>query len=836
MATPSGSSAPGPKASVFVLTYNHAAWIGTAIDSALAQVAPFPIEILVADDCSTDGTREIVREYALRHPDRIRAFLPERNLGVAGIWLQAARRCRGEYVAILEGDDYWTSTEKLARQAALLDAHPGWTSCFHRATLFHEDGSMPPRPATPAFDRDVFDLDDLIRACFIPFLTVMFRRAALAAVPEWGFSYPWFDWLFHIACARQGPIGFLDEDMAAYRVHSHGNWSARDRIAQLEEDLSVYERLAAELPERRELIERCVENRHCQLAVEASGVPAETLVALVEPRADMPVYFNGREAAAVRLDGAASEGGTAMARLRALAARADVRPVALHYPPRGALREPAAGRRCALVVPRSADSALAEDGRLLAFLADGAELVWEDEWCRVWEADVDFPAGEAQAERGAVREMGALVEIAEVSRTEPLPAELRDCFLDEPKRGAVLDARVVDVLGWVLGSGARAVAVEFTIDGSVFWRAPLHAERPDLAEAFPDRPEAATAGFKTTLNLIGTPPEVQLDLRVVLDDQRRVPLGSIRGRHRWRQDRSAEFAQLVSVVIPCFGHAHYLGEAIESVLAQSYPHLEVLVIDDSSPDNVASIASRYPGVRCARGEGKGVSEARNLGLRGTNGDFLVFLDADDRLLPGAIEAGLRALEEHPECACAIGAYRRASHDGKPLRTHAQPPVAENQFAQLMRDNWAGFPARALYRRAVFEHVGGFDPELRAAEDFALNLEIARRFPIWSHSELVVEHREHGRNSSGDAALMLTETLAALRRQRPYAQRDRALRRAYRQGRRHWKEYYGGLLAVQAGESLRRRRWRKALGEVALLARHRPRALPGLLGSDRPTAT
>src|SRR6185437_15307656 len=192
---PAGAS---PKVSVFVLTCNHAAWIAQALDSALAQETPFRFELLVADDCSTDGTREIVTEYAARHPRRIRTFLPERNLGVAGIWLAAARRCEGDLIAILEGDDYWTSPHKLVAQAALIDAHPTWSSCFHRATLFHEDGERPPRPATPAFESDAFALEDVIEACFIPFLTVMFRRDLLRSTPEWLFGYPWFDWLFHI--------------------------------------------------------------------------------------------------------------------------------------------------------------------------------------------------------------------------------------------------------------------------------------------------------------------------------------------------------------------------------------------------------------------------------------------------------------------------------------------------------------------------------------------------------------------------------------------------------------------------------------------------------------
>jgi glycosyltransferase involved in cell wall biosynthesis len=826
-----------PKVSVFMLTYNHEAWIASAIDSALAQVAPFPVEIVVADDCSNDGTRAIVREYAQRHPETIRTFLPERNLGVAGIWLQAARRCRGEYVAILEGDDYWTSPGKLARQAALLDSHRDWVSCFHGATLFDESGRFPARPATPAFERHEFDLDEVLRACFIPFLTVMFRREALAAVPEWIFTYAWFDWLFHIHCARQGKIGHFEEDLAAYRVHEGGNWSARDRSSQIEEDIRVYERLVDELPEHRELIERCVEHRHCQLAVEACAVPFDVPVLLVESTGDLQPYFNGRHGGAIGVGGPKAEAPERRFEkaISILCAQAAAEPPPKpHYASRAPV-ESSAGRgdRCICVVPTSAATSLLAEPSTASRLEEGGSPIWEDEWCRLWEVEVDSATDQAEGEETAAKQMGALVEITDVSLSEPLPERLRGGFLDEPKTGATLDAHALEVLGWALGAEAKAVAVEFAIDGEVFWRAPLHWERADLADAFPEHPEAARAGFRTTLNMIGTPPEFELDVAAVLKGQRRARLGTIRGRHRWRRDRSPAFAELVSVVIPCFGQAHYLGEAIESVLDQTYPHLEILVVDDGSPDNASAIASRYPGVRCVPSDGRGASAARNVGVRSTNGDFLVFLDADDRLLPGAVETGLRILGEHQECACAIGAYRRISDDGEPLNTHAQPPVRREQYAQLMRDNWAGFPGRAIYRRSLFEHVKGFDVDRERAEDFALSLEVARQFPIWSHAELVAEHREHSHNSSGDAGKMLTETLAALRGQRHYVRRDRELKRAYREGRRRWKAYYGDLLAAQARRSLRERRWREALREFGLLALHRPRRLPQLFGPERP---
>ncbi len=820
---------PAPKASVFVLTHDHVDWIGRALDSALAQEAPFEFEILVADDCSSDGTRQTVLEYGNRHPDRIRTFLPGRNLGVAGIWLEAARRCRGEYVAILEGDDFWTSPAKLARQVALLDRQPGWSSCFHRATLFFEDGSRPSRPTTPAFAKDVFDLDDILRSCFIPFLTVVFRRDVLVHVPGWLFEYRWFDWLFHVWCAQWGPIGFLDEDMAAYRVHAGGNWSARSRREQLEEDLAVYDRLSIELPSRRELIDSCVEERHCQLAVEAVGVAAGTPVALVSDGEKLggagDPYFNGRATALLPASG--DEPGPALTSLVDGTGGAG----SLHYAVPEVEPRPMRERACALVLPRSLQRSGV--GPTLARRLAAVEPIWSDEWCRIWELDIDSRPP-ADPPDGGAKQMGALVEITEVSLVDPLPDQLAGCYLDEPRAGTVLDARGVDAIGWALGADRPAVAVEFSYEGKPFWRANLRAERPDLGEAFPDRPEAARAGFRTTLGLLGTGAEFEIEIAAVLEGQQRVPVGALRGRHRWRRDRSAAFAELVSVVIPCYRQAQYVGEAIESVLAQTYPHLEIVVVDDGSTDNVGPIASRYPGVRCVRESNGGVAAARNAGIRNSNGDFLVFLDSDDRLLPNGIEAGIRALEARPECAAAIGTYRRTTHDGQALQTHDQPTVEEHQYEQLMRDNWAGFPARAIYRRSLFEHVRGFDTSIEGTADFDLNLAIARDFPLCSHPALVAEHREHSRNMSDDAAIMLNQTLIAMRKQRPYVKRDPERRRAYREGMRHWKRYWGDLLAVQVHGALRERRFGEALRGVAVLARYRPGALPRLLGSE-PTA-
>jgi hypothetical protein len=426
--------------------------------------------------------------------------------------------------------------------------------------------------------------------------------------------------------------------------------------------------------------------------------------------------------------------------------------------------------------------------------------------------------------------MGALVEILDVSVSRP--QELHGAFVDEPKPGSVLDANAVDLLGWALGEDARVVAVEFLIDGKVFWRAAVRAERLDLAEAFPGYPDAGRAGFRTTLNLVGTPQDFEIELSAVLKGQRRVPFGMVSGRHAWRRDPAEEFAELVSVVIPCFGQSHFLGEAIESVLSQTYPHLEVLVVDDSSPDNASQVATRYPGVRCVRCENQGMAAARNLGVRSTSGDFLVFLDSDDRLLPTAIETGVKLLGEHPEAAAASGRFRRIAQDGTPIETFEQPIVRREHYPRQLTENWAGFPPRSIYRRAVFEHVKGFDPKLEETADFDLNLEIIRQFPVWSHGELVAEHRTHGGNSSGNAARMLILSLAALKRQRRYTRETPELRAVYAKARKFWKGYYGELLVAQIGQSLRDGERGKALRETAVLARHNPRLLSRVPGARR----
>src|SRR3954467_10474897 len=129
------SDAARPKVSVAMITYNHEAFIAQAVESVMMQETGFPYELVISDDCSSDRTRQLAREFQRRYPDRIRLLLPETNLGMMNNFVQTLRACTGDYIALLEGDDYWLDAAKLEKQARLLDAPPEFPACFTRARI-----------------------------------------------------------------------------------------------------------------------------------------------------------------------------------------------------------------------------------------------------------------------------------------------------------------------------------------------------------------------------------------------------------------------------------------------------------------------------------------------------------------------------------------------------------------------------------------------------------------------------------------------------------------------------------------------------------------------------
>src|SRR3974377_1047177 len=165
--------------------------------------------------------------------------------------------------------------------------------------------------------------------------------------------------------------------------------------------------------------------------------------------------------------------------------------------------------------------------------------------------------------------------------------------------------------------------------------------------------------------------------------------------------------ELVSIIIPCYKQDQFLAEAIESALAQTYPNLEAIVVDDGCPGETARIASRYQRVRLIRQANQGLAAARNAGFRASRGEYLIFLDADDRLLPHAVERGLAELRAQPKNAFAYGGYRRIGADGATLPTPPKPRLGADAYEELLRQTFMWAPMTVMYRPSILHAIGRF---------------------------------------------------------------------------------------------------------------------------------
>lgn len=233
---------PHPKVSVLVITYNQERYISQALDSALMQRTIASFEIVVGEDCSTDRTREILLAYREKHPETIHLLLHPRNLGMNRNFGQTLAACRGKYVAILEGDDYWTSPDKLQRQSDFLDIHPECAASFHNVSVVHDEGGAKDRLFhKPGVLKSFFSLEDILASHFIPTLSVMFRAGLFGEFPEWFYEMPMGDWPLHALNARHGLYGYIDEVLGCYRVHGEGAWSRQGRLKILERSVLAAE-------------------------------------------------------------------------------------------------------------------------------------------------------------------------------------------------------------------------------------------------------------------------------------------------------------------------------------------------------------------------------------------------------------------------------------------------------------------------------------------------------------------------------------------------------------------------------------------------------------------
>lgn len=223
---------------VVLITFQHERYITQALESVLTQETQFPYDVIVIDDCSTDGTADALRRLAERFPGRFSVRRPPANRNDLHDFGVALDECRTPYVAVLDGDDYWTSPTKLARQVDFLEQHAEYALACHAVHPVNEDGTpsstrYDPRP--PRCTRD-----DLWSACFIHTGSVVFRRAAFDRLPAWYYESTFGDWELFLLLTARGDVRFFEEQMSAYRIHGGGLWSGLGSRRQADQIRDFY--------------------------------------------------------------------------------------------------------------------------------------------------------------------------------------------------------------------------------------------------------------------------------------------------------------------------------------------------------------------------------------------------------------------------------------------------------------------------------------------------------------------------------------------------------------------------------------------------------------------
>lgn len=236
------SSIPEPMLSVRIVTYQHVNYIAECIDNVLCQQTNFPFEIVIGEDFSTDGTREIVFDYADRYPDKIRVITADMNVGVKANGQRVRKACRGKYIALLEGDDYWCDPLKLQKQVDFLEANPAYSLCYHDFTMLDAiSGKTSPSPisAGDRMDADIWTL----QTCdiWIQTLTICHRNVLNEMEPEHihvlnGDNF----WVSLLGGYGKGKwMGDVIKP-GVYRQHPGGIWTGLDETARIAAQMHSY--------------------------------------------------------------------------------------------------------------------------------------------------------------------------------------------------------------------------------------------------------------------------------------------------------------------------------------------------------------------------------------------------------------------------------------------------------------------------------------------------------------------------------------------------------------------------------------------------------------------
>ena len=231
--------------SIAVIVYNHKKYLSAMMEGLLMQKTNFPIEVVIHDDASTDGTKEIIQEYAAKYPDMIFPMFQKENQYSKGIRGMMARfnfpRCKGRYIALCEGDDYWTDPYKLQKQVDFLESNADYSLCFHDAVYSYTDTKKKKFSEKYPFlnEKKDFTRQDLLeRQWFIPTASMLFRN--FGKVPDFFFKINAGDYNLQLYLSKTGKFHYISDTMSVYRITGKGLGMANQNPLVRINDLKIW--------------------------------------------------------------------------------------------------------------------------------------------------------------------------------------------------------------------------------------------------------------------------------------------------------------------------------------------------------------------------------------------------------------------------------------------------------------------------------------------------------------------------------------------------------------------------------------------------------------------
>jgi glycosyltransferase involved in cell wall biosynthesis len=227
------------------------------------QKTSFNIELVIGEDHSSDKTGEICKSFRNKYPEKIRLTLNDKNIGMMPNLIHTLKACTGKYIALLEGDDFWTDPYKLQKQVDFLEANPGYVICFHNSNLLYEDDPSRKSLFIKNKIKDTFSLKDILKGNFIPTQSCIFRNNLIKEYPEWYYQALPGDWFLHIFNAHSGSIKYMDEVMSTYRIHKGGIYSGEPQISNFEKTIASLNAYLDEIDTRyRSILKRNISRRY----------------------------------------------------------------------------------------------------------------------------------------------------------------------------------------------------------------------------------------------------------------------------------------------------------------------------------------------------------------------------------------------------------------------------------------------------------------------------------------------------------------------------------------------------------------------------------------------